>query len=407
MTKATRFLTDQFIKKSTPQAKEYKIGDGQNLHLLVKPNGSKLWLFIYTHPTTKARKKINIGQYPYISLAKAREQRNSFHTLLTEGIDPTEHKAQSHQEAMRQAETLFNFAETQWKPKKAKEVKKRTLDDEYARLKLHLFPLFGHYRLADITLLEAVEKLRPLSITRNSTCSKVVIYFCEIMEYAVICGLLPHNPLYSLSKAFYKVQATHQPTIQPSELPEFLSRLQNSRIMPTTKLLIQWQLLTMVRPAEAVSAEWSEIDFDNALWAIPPEKMKGKKDKPRQHIVPLSSQALAILHEMRLFNGDKKHVFTSQRKPSQPCNSEAANRAITVNIDKGYYKGRLTSHGMRSIASTYLNDCGYNKDLIEACLAHISGDSVRNAYNKSTYLTLRRELMQKWGDYVAECKAHG
>ena len=399
MAKSVKPLNDNQIKKLKPSEKEFIKSDGNNLHLIVKPSGAKIWRFLYTHPKTKSRKKISIGEYPYITLAQARETARTYLGLLAAGLDPTEQaKAQK-----RHQETLYSFALNHWKPWKTKRVKARTLNDEYSRLELHLFPLFGDVPLEQITLADAVRQLKPLSITRNSTCSKVVLYFCEIMEYAVICGYLPLNPLYPLKKAFYKEHAKHQPTIPPAKLPEFLQRVEKSGIFPTTKLLIQWQLLTMVRPAEAVSVDWAEIDFDNALWTIPAEKMKGKKDKPRPHIVPLSSQALAILEEMRLFNGHRPHVFCIYRKPSQRCNTETANRAIT-SIDGNYYKGRLTSHGLRSIASTYLNECGHSKDLIEACLAHISGDSVRNAYNKSTYLTLRRELMQKWGNYVEQCK---
>lgn len=170
-------------------------------------------------------------------------------------------------------------------------------------------------------------------------------------------------------------------------------------MMPTTKLLILWQLLTMVRPSEAVSAEWTEIDWEKEEWVIPKEKMKGRERMKRSHIVPLSSQALYILRQMKMFTGSEKYIFASRTKPDAHINRGTVNREL---LEMGY-KNRLTAHGMRSIASTYLNDSGVEGDVVEACLSHKVGGTVRNSYNRSTYFELRRPVMQLWGNFVEKC----
>ena len=186
-----------------------------------------------------------------------------------------------------------------------------------------------------------------------------------------------------------KAQKQNMPTLRPEELPKLMRSLVMSNLSVPTRCLIEWQLLTLVRPSEASGARWAEIDLDTKLWTIPAERMKAK----REHIVPLSPQALEILDVMKPISAHREHVFPSRNDPKQPMNSQTANAALK----RIGYGGKLVAHGLRSIASTALNESGFNSDIIESALAHIDKNEVRRAYNRSIYLEQRRELMSWWG----------
>lgn len=167
-----------------------------------------------------------------------------------------------------------------------------------------------------------------------------------------------------------------------------------SNLSVPTRCLIEWQLLTLVRPSEASGARWAEIDLESKLWTIPAERMKAK----RQHIVPLSPRALDILEVMKPISSHREHVFPSRNDPKQAMNSQTANAALK----RIGYGGRLVAHGLRSIASTALNEAEFNSDIIEAALAHYDKNEVRRAYNRSTYLNQRKIMMEWWGDFVKQ-----
>jgi len=182
------------------------------------------------------------------------------------------------------------------------------------------------------------------------------------------------------------------PTLRPEELPNLIRSLVMSNLSLTTRCLIKWQLLTLERPAEASGTRWSEINFDEKLWTITAERMKAK----REHIIPLSPQALDILKVMSAISINREHVLPSRNDPKKPMNSQTANAALK----RIEYGGKLVAHGMRSIASTALNEHGFNADVIEATLAHTDKNEVRRAYNRSTNLQKRVELMNWWSDFA-------
>lgn len=182
------------------------------------------------------------------------------------------------------------------------------------------------------------------------------------------------------------------PTLRPEELPKLMRSLVMSNLSVPTRCLIEWQLLTLVRPSEASGTRWAEIDLEAKLWTIPAERMKAK----REHIVPLSSQALNILEVMKPISAHREYIFPSRNDPKQPMNSQTANAALK----RIGYAGKLVAHGMRSIASTAMNETGFNSDVIESALAHIEKNEVRRAYNRALYLEQRKELMQWWGNFI-------
>lgn len=192
--------------------------------------------------------------------------------------------------------------------------------------------------------------------------------------------------------AFERPKKQNMPTLRPEELPKLMRSLVMSNLSVPTRCLIESQLLTLVRPSEASGAQWVKIDFDAKLWTIPAERMKAK----REHIIPLSPQALEILNVMKPISSHRKHVFPSRNDPNYPMNSQTANAALK----RIGFGGKLVAHGLRSIASTAMNEAELNPDVIEAALAHSDKNEVRRAYNRSTYLNKRIELMAWRGRFV-------
>ncbi len=218
------------------------------------------------------------------------------------------------------------------------------------------------------------------------------------MIYAVNTGLIDANPASGVGMAFERPKKQNMPTLRPEELPKLMRALVMSNLSISTRCLIEWQLLTLVRPSEASGARWAEIDLDAKLWTIPAERMKAK----REHIVPLSPQALDLLEVMKPISAHREYIFPSRNNPKLPMNSQTANAALK----RIGYGGKLVAHGLRSIASTAMNEQGFNSDIIESTLAHVDKNEVRRAYNRSIYLTQRVELMQWWGKYVLPHISH-
>lgn len=214
------------------------------------------------------------------------------------------------------------------------------------------------------------------------------------MIYAINTGLLEANPASTISQAFEKPKKQNLPTVKPEILPQLMSDISMSNLQVTTRALLLWQLLTLVRPSEAAGTKWVEIDLENKLWHIPAKRMKAKK----AHTVPLSNEALGLLAQLKPLSSGSEYVFPSRINRNEPLNPQTANAALK-SIG---YGGQLVAHGLRSIASTTMNKAEFNPDVIEAALAHNDKNEVRRAYNRSTYLEQRKELMAWWGKRVYE-----
>lgn len=260
-----------------------------------------------------------------------------------------------------------------------------------------MFPAIGEITVQQIKARTLVEVLEPIKARGAlETVRRLVQRINEIMIYAVNTGLIDANPASGIGMAFEKPKKQNMPTLRPEELPKLMRSLVMSNLSVPTRCLIEWQLLTLVRPSEASGAQWAEIDLDAKLWTIPAERMKAK----REHIVPLSTQALDILEVLKPISSHREHVFPSRNDPKQPMNSQTANAALK----RIGYGGKLVAHGLRSIASTAMNEALFNADVIEAALAHSDKNEIRRAYNRSNYLTLRKDLMSWWGQYIANMK---
>ena len=283
--------------------------------------------------------------------------------------------------------------------KKVKEVEASTLEKNWRRLELYAFPKFGQIPVTHILPALIIQTLEPLNQQgKGDTLKRTIRLINEILNYAVNYGLIQFNPCLNVNTVFNFGKNENNPTIRPEELPALLKAVRDSRLTLFTRCLIKFQLLTLTRPVESSSTEWSEIDLDNRLWLIPAERMKTRK----AHIVPLSTQSIEVLRIMLSYTKNDKYVFQSARTKDKPMNSQSVNKAL---VDLGY-KDKLTGHGLRAIGSTYLNEYEpmISPDVIEACLSHGIKDSVRRAYNRSDYLEQRKPVMQLWGDFVEQCE---
>lgn len=288
---------------------------------------------------------------------------------------------------------FFSTVAANWFQLKSKSVTHDYAKDIWRSLEKDVFPTIGEIPVQQIKARTLVEALEPIKARGAlETVRRLVQRVNEIMIYAINTGLIDANPASGIGMAFEKPKKQNMPTLRPEELPMLMRSLVMSNLPVPTRCLIEWQLLTLVRPSEASGARWAELDLDAKLWTIPAERMKAK----REHIVPLSPQAIEILEVMKPISAHREYVFPSRNDPKMPMNSQTANAALK----RIGYSGKLVAHGLRSIASTAMNEAGLNADVIEAALAHTYKNEVRKAYNRSIYLDARIELMNWWGQAV-------
>ena len=391
---ATR-LSELKIKSAKPAEKDYVLFDGGGLQMRVRSNGSKLWNFNYRHPVTKKRINMGLGTFPEVPLAKARKGSVEARELLALGLDP---KAQRDAVLLaKQAATNHTFQNvaTSWYELKKDEVTPAYAEDIWRSLTLHVFPDLASTPIAAISAPQVINLLRPLE-TKGSleTVKRLSQRLNEIMIHGVNSGLIHANPLSGIRSVFKKPKKKNMAALAPDELKELMVAIANASIKRTTRCLIEWQLNTMTRPAEAATVRWADIDFEKRIWTIPAERMK----KRRIHIVPLTDQALALLEAIKPYSGHREYVFPADRNPRSHCNSQTANMALK----RMGFEGRLVSHGMRSMASTILNEHGWEPELIEVALAHVDKDEVRSAYNRADYIERRRPMMAWWSEHIQE-----
>ena len=393
MARLTRPLTNNEILKAKPREKDFTLHDGDCLFLLVKTTGKKLWRFRYQRPVSGSRTNLSLGSYPALTLAAARQIRDQHLTTLAQGMDPQQQQEQASEQRQIELDSIFSTVAANWFKMKSKSVTEDYAKDIWRSLDKDVFPAIGAIPVQEIKARTIVEALEPIKARGAlETVRRLVQRINEIMIYAVNTGLIDSNPASGVGMAFEKPKKQNMPTLRPEELPKLMRSLVMSNLSVSTRCLIEWQLLTLVRPSEASGTRWAEIDLNAKLWTIPAERMKAK----REHIVPLSTQALEILEVMRPISAHREYIFPSRNDPQQPMNSQTANAALK----RIGYGGKLVAHGLRSIASTTMNEAGFNADIIESSLAHTDKNEVRRAYNRANYLKQRSDLLAWWGDEI-------
>jgi integrase len=397
MARISKPLSDLQIKQAKPQDQNYTLSDGQGLQLLIRTSGTKSWQFKYYKPYSKSRTNIGLGTYPEVTLSEARRIRDNYRSLLAKDIDPKDQRDEHNRQQKLAHSNTLKAITGEWIKVKQSQVSKDHAADIFRSFELHLFPSLGKYPLHKIKAPIAIETLKPIQAKGQlDLVKRLAQRLNEVMNYAVNSGIIEHNPLTGITNAFQAAQKTHYSTLKPEELPELIDAIHKANINHMTRLLILWQLHTMVRPGEAAGTRWDEIDFKEKLWKIPAERMKKKKD----HTVPLSNQSMELLLELKEKTGTKQYVFHSVRTKTGYLSESTAN----VALKRMGFHGRLVAHGMRALASTTLNEQGFDPDIIEAALAHVDKNDVRAAYNRAEYIERRKLMMTWWSEHIESAK---
>jgi integrase len=386
-------LTVVEVKNAKPREKAYKKADERGLYLLVNPNGSRLWKLKYRFAGIE--KKLSLGAFPEITLAAARDLREEARKQLANNIDPGILKNSIKRSAKLAAENSFEAIAREWHakftPKWTKEHGERIL----IRLEQNIFPWIGKRPITEVTPPEILSALRRVENRGAIETAHRISQICgQVFRYAIITGRAERNPSADLRGALAPVKQKHHASItDPIEIGKLLRAINDYRGSFITKCALQLAPLFFVRPGELRHAEWIEFNFETAQWRIPAEKMKMRV----QHIVPLCSQAITILQELHAYTGDGKYLFPSVRSPKRPMSE---NTVLAALRRLGYTTDEMTGHGFRSMASTLLNENGWNRDAIERQLAHAERNNIRAAYNYAEYLDERKNMMQYWADYL-------
>ena len=393
-------LTDTAIRKAKPEAKPYKMADGNGMYLEVMPSGAKYWRLKYRHMGKE--KRLALGVYPDVSLAEARDKRDAERKLIAKNIDPSAAKQAEKREKRIASANTFEAVAREWIENRSndwtaahKALTLRTLEQD-------AFPSLGNRPIAEISSSELLATIRTIEKRGALEIASRVLQRCSaVFRYAITTDRCKNNPAYKMSEALKSPKRAHYPTIEKGGFPQLLRDIDSYQGNPMTVYILQLMALTFTRTGELLGAEWSEIDLDRAEWLIPAERMKMR----RPHLVPLSSQAVAVFREVAKFSSDRVHVFPNRNDPSKP----ASNAIILRALGRMGYTGKMTGHGFRSAASTMLNEnkskWGIHRDTIELQLAHVEKNASRAAYNFAEYLDERRTMMQQWADYLDKLKA--
>ncbi|AKS24228.1 MAG: Putative phage integrase [Leptospirillum sp. Group II 'C75'] len=389
-------LSDTQIKNAKPREKSYKLSDGGGLHVLVTPNGSKLWRLKYR--IGGIEKLLSIGKYPLISLKEARDKAFEAKKGLSSGVDPSQ--AKKAQKASASGADSFETIAREWIEKFSPNWSETHKRNVIRRLELNLFPWIGKRPISEIKAPELLTVLRRIEGRGALETAHRASQNCgQVFRYAVATGRAERDPTGDLRGAIPTAREKHLAAItDPAEVGVLLRAIDGYSGGIVVKCALRLAPLVFVRPGELRHAEWSEINFDKHEWRIPAEKMKLR----REHVVPLSRQAIEILNELHPLTGDEKYLFPSPRTSDRPMSENAVTAALR---SLGYSGDQMTGHGFRSMASTLLNEQGWNRDAIERQLAHGDPDKIRSAYNRADHLPERRRMMQAWADYLDELKA--
>ena len=387
-------LTNLQIQKAKPKEKQYKLSDGRGMYLIVAPRGGRYWRLDYRF--NGKRQTLSLGTFPSTSLKEARRKCANTKSLIEDGIDP------SHQRKIKLAgdKDSFEAVAKEWYGKYRSQWTDNHATTTLRRIEANLFPWLGSRPIAVIEPREILQTLRRIE-KRGSleTAHRVQQIASRIFRYAVATGQCTRDPTTDLKGALPPTRSTHFPTItDPTEIGALLRTIDGYQGSPITQFALQMAPLVFVRPGELRHCEWAEIRTDEATWRIPSTKMKMRRD----HIVPLSRQALSILEELQPLTGSGIYAFPSARSATRPMSENTINGALRR---LGYTTDEFTGHGFRSMASTILNENSWNRDAIERQLAHVDNNSIRATYNYAEHLDERRRMMQWWADYLDKIKS--
>ena len=386
-------LTDSKLKNAKPDARPYKLVDGQGLHALVQTSGSVLWQQRYRFEGKE--RTASHGSYPLVSLLEARKKRDELKKLLLEGLDPAKVKRQrSADGGLSLGETFKEIADTwhkQWSevrsPRHAAYVRRRLEGD--------VFPVIGDLPIASLRPLDVVKVIKAIEARGAVDIAKRAYQTIgAICRYAVAHGLMDRDPTRDVkpSDILISRRSTNYARVDVKELPELLRAVEAYQGTSTTRMALKLMALTFVRTGELIAARWTEFDLSEAVWRIPAERMKMRTE----HIVPLSRQAIETLQTLKVISGNAELLFPGDRNRKKPI----SNNTLLKALERMGFKGRMTGHGFRGLASTVLHENGFDHAHIEVQLAHQERNRISASYNHALYLKQRTVLMQWWADYL-------
>lgn len=378
------------IKNAKAKDKPKRLSDGKGLYLLVNPNGSKWWRLDYR--INGKRKTLSMGVFPDVTLAQARDKTLKAKALIAKGIDPSEQRQE--RKAHEKGSNTFESIGKEWIATRTPEWTPRHIKSVKASLEKNIFPHIGHQAINEITPAQFLAVLRRIESRGSLEMLKKVRQRCEaIFNHAKFHGLIDANPADGVSKMLKKHRAKNYSNIKLKELPELVNAINTYPLEPTTKAGLLIALYTFQRTNEIRFAQWDEIDLEQGLWTIPAERMKMR----REHVVPLSKQVVEVFKSLKPLTAHYPFVFASSHKPESQSMSENAMLYALYRIG---FHGRMTVHGFRHLASTSLNEMGFDGRWIEKQLSHEDKNAVRGTYNKAQYLPERIKMMQQWADFV-------
>ncbi|MBA5239055.1 tyrosine-type recombinase/integrase [Pectobacterium aroidearum] len=391
-------LTDVKVRSAKPEDKAYKLTDGEGMHLMVHPNGSKYWRLQYRFDGKQ--KTLALGVYPEITLSEARQRRDEAKRQIATGTDPCEQKKVDKQLRQTLVDNTFKAIALEWHEYKRPNWSKGYAEDLMEAFENDIFPDIGKRPVAEIKPLEMLTSLRKLEKRGVLDKLRKIRQACnQVFRYAIVTGRAENNPASELASALPPPKATHYPHLLPDELPTFLRALSTYSGSKVTQLATRILMLTGVRTIELRQAEWKEFDFEKGLWEVPKERMKMR----RPHLVPLSDQVIGALQQLYAVTGRYNLVFPGRNDITKPM-SEASINQVLKRIG---YHGKATGHGFRHTMSTILHEQGYNTAWIELQLAHVDKNTIRGTYNHAQYLEQRRSMLQWYGNYIDGLAARG
>ncbi|EUC90528.1 site-specific recombinase, phage integrase family [Klebsiella oxytoca OK-1] len=374
-----------------PEKKACKLADGAGLYLEVVPSGSRDWRMKYR--LNGKEKRMAFGVYQAVSLAQARALHDEAKKKLAEGMDPSFAKKEEKLVRDVQLNNTFQSVALEWHGTKASRWSEGYASDILEAFNKDIFPYIGQQPVNEIKPLLLLNVLRRMESRGATEKAKKVRQRCsEVFRYAIVTGRAEYNPAADLTSAMSGHESKHYPFLTVEELPDFFKALSGYTGSPLVVLAARLLILTGVRTGELRGAFWSEFDLEKAVWEIPAERMKMK----RPHLVPLSTQALEIVQQLKVMSGQYPLVFPGRNDPRKTM-SEASINQVFKRIG---YTGRVTGHGFRHTMSTILHEEGFNTAWIETQLAHVDKNAIRGTYNHALYLEGRREMMQWYADYI-------
>lgn len=398
-------LSDVKVRSAKPEAKAYKLTDGEGMVLLVHPNGSKYWRLRYRFGGKE--KMLALGKYPEVSLADARARRDEARKLLANGVDPSENKKAVKVEQKQEAITFevvareWHASNQKWSASHSARVLK-SLED-------NLFAAIGNRNIAELKTRDLLIPIKAVEMSgRLEVAARLQQRTTAIMRFAVQSGLIDYNPAQEMAGAVASGNRQHRPALELKRIPELLQKVDNYTGRPLTRWATELTLLIFIRSSELRFARWSEIDFETSMWTIPPERepIPGVKHSHRgskmrtPHLVPLSKQALAILKQIKQFCGEQELIFIGDHDPRKPMSENTVNKALRV---MGYdTKVEVCGHGFRTMACSSLIESGlWSRDAVERQMSHMERNSVRAAYvHKAEFIDERKLMLQWWADFL-------